>query len=106
MGNWDDPKKTAIELPTDCFYLGFTSAMDCLIGLIEYKEIAKETKVTEPILKTINLIALGMLSVYGVLRLRDRIDSYFGGIINLKKKKPLFDELQRLFGIVVMGEMK
>jgi hypothetical protein len=107
MGWREDEKgKTGIELPVDCFYIGFTSAMDCLISLIEYRiELTKETKVITAVNKTINMIALGMLAVYGVMRLKERIDSYFGGIITLKKKKYLFDELQKIFGVVVMGEL-
>jgi hypothetical protein len=108
MWREDDKQKTGVELPVDCFYLGFTTAMDCLIGMIEYRiELTKESKVITPVNKTIQMIALGMLSVYGVLRLKDRIDSYFGGNITtgaLKKKKYLFDELQKIFGVVVMGE--
>jgi hypothetical protein len=103
---WKEDTKTGIELPPDTFYLWFTTAMDCLIGLIDYKiELIKADRVIVPITKTISMIALGMLSVYGVLRLRDRIDSYFGGIVTLKKKKYVFDELQKLFGLVVMGEL-
>ena len=102
---WKEDVKTGIELPPDTFYLGFTTSMDCLIGLLEYRiELTKESKVIVPVNKAINMIALGMLSVYGVLRLRDRIDSYFGGMPVLKKKKYLFDELQKIFGVVVLGE--
>jgi hypothetical protein len=105
----EESGKTGIELPVDCLYLGFTSSMDCLVGLLEYRldllAAHTDVKTLIPVTKTISLIAFGMLSVYGVLRLRDRIDSYFGGIVTLKKKKYLFDELQKLFGVVVMGEL-